>query len=82
MISPYHQSWLHQHSQHVRHVWQGKPRHMFDKPSCAAAVAYAAKWPNPAPKTFGYHEIFHALVILASLFHFTAVARLVLAATE
>lgn len=48
---------------------------------CAAAVAYAAKWPNPAPKTFGYHEIFHALVILASLFHFTAVARLVLAAT-
>jgi len=30
------------------------------------------------PKTFGYHEIFHALVIVASIFHFTAVACLVM----
>lgn len=43
-----------------------------------AALTYAFKWPNPAPRTFGYHEIFHALVIVASIFHFTAVARLVL----
>ena len=46
-----------------------------------AAISYALKWPNPAPKTFGYHEIFHALVIVASIFHFTAVARLVLSAS-
>jgi predicted membrane channel-forming protein YqfA (hemolysin III family) len=26
---------------------------------------------------FGYHELFHALVILASLCHFTAVLRVV-----
>ncbi|KAL3133495.1 hypothetical protein ABBQ38_007355 [Trebouxia sp. C0009 RCD-2024] len=45
------------------------------------ALAYALKWPNPAPRTFGYHEIFHALVIVASIFHFTAVARLVLGAS-
>lgn len=45
------------------------------------AVVYALKRPNPAPKTFGYHEIFHALVIVASILHFTAVARLVLYAS-
>ncbi len=44
----------------------------------SAAIVYAMKRPNPAPKTFGYHEIFHALVIVASILHFTAVARLVL----
>ncbi len=43
-----------------------------------AAIVYAMKRPNPFPKTFGYHEIFHALVIVASIFHFTAVARLVM----
>ncbi|DBA74309.1 TPA: hypothetical protein ACH3X1_011084 [Trebouxia sp. C0004] len=43
-----------------------------------AAIVYAMKRPNPVPKTFGYHEIFHALVIVASMFHFTAVARLVM----
>lgn len=42
------------------------------------AIVYAMKRPNPAPMTFGYHEIFHALVIVASMFHFVAVARLVL----
>ncbi|DBA91970.1 TPA: hypothetical protein ACH3X2_003863 [Trebouxia sp. C0005] len=42
------------------------------------AIVYAMKRPNPVPKIFGYHEIFHALVILASIFHFTAVARLVM----
>jgi len=23
------------------------------------AVVYAARWPNPSPAVFGYHEIFH-----------------------
>lgn len=35
---------------------------------------YALRWPNPWPKTFGYHEIFHAATILASVFHFSAVS--------
>ena len=43
------------------------------------AVAYALAWPNPLPRTFGYHEVFHALVIAASLCHFGVVARVILA---
>ncbi len=31
------------------------------------ALVYATKRPDPFPKVFGYHEIFHALVILASV---------------
>ncbi|MGE3912113.1 MAG: hemolysin III family protein [Chloroflexota bacterium] len=30
-------------------------------------VLYAAKWPNPFPRVFGYHEIFHLLVIAGSI---------------
>ncbi|BDA49210.1 UPF0073 inner membrane protein YqfA [Coccomyxa sp. Obi] len=40
-------------------------------------IAYAANWPDPSPKVFGYHEVFHALVILASMLHFAAVYLLV-----
>lgn len=42
------------------------------------AVAYALKWPDPAPAVFGYHEVFHVLVIGAAACHFAMVARLVL----
>jgi hemolysin III len=31
------------------------------------AVVYASKRPDPLPRVFGYHEVFHALVILASV---------------
>lgn len=31
------------------------------------AVVYAAKWPNPAPRHFGFHEIFHVFTVLAFL---------------
>ncbi len=37
------------------------------------ALAYALKRPNPWPKVFGYHEVFHALVVLAAVCHFVAV---------
>ena len=37
------------------------------------AAVYAARWPDPAPATFGYHEVFHALVVLAAALHFAAV---------
>jgi hemolysin III len=33
----------------------------------AGAVVYARKRPDPWPLVFGYHEIFHALVIVATL---------------
>jgi hemolysin III len=32
----------------------------------AGAAVYAAQRPDPWPRTFGFHEIFHALVILAA----------------
>jgi hemolysin III len=42
------------------------------------AVIYAAKKPNPVPGVFGFHEIFHILVMLGSLSHFVAIVRAVL----
>ena len=41
-------------------------------------VVYAAKWPNPWPRWFGYHELFHLLVIVAVASHYVAVAFFVL----
>ena len=34
------------------------------------AMIYAFKWPDPFPSVFGYHEVFHVLVVLGSGFHF------------
>ena len=42
------------------------------------AVTYALRRPNPAPAVFGYHEIFHLLVIGAAATHFVAIAAYVL----
>jgi hemolysin III len=41
------------------------------------AVVYAVKRPDPFPRVFGYHEVFHALVIVAAACHFAVVARAV-----
>jgi hemolysin III len=38
------------------------------------AVVYATQRPNPNPRVFGYHEVFHALVIAAAAAHFAAIA--------
>jgi hemolysin III len=40
----------------------------------AGAVIYAAQRPDPNPAVFGYHEIFHVLVLAAAAAHFAAVA--------
>ena len=42
------------------------------------AVIYALKRPDPVPAVFGYHEIFHALVIAAAALHYAVVALIVL----
>jgi hemolysin III len=34
------------------------------------AMIYAFKWPDPFPSIFGYHEVFHVLVVLGSGLHF------------
>ncbi|WP_235949553.1 PAQR family membrane homeostasis protein TrhA [Candidatus Frankia alpina] len=36
------------------------------------AVVYAARRPNPAPATFGYHEVFHAFTLVAATCHYIA----------
>jgi hemolysin III len=38
------------------------------------ALVYATKRPNPYPRVFGYHEVFHALTIVASVLLVTHVA--------
>jgi hemolysin III len=44
------------------------------------AVIYAAQRPDPRPAVFGYHEIFHVLVIAAAAAHFAAIALFALPA--
>jgi hemolysin III len=40
----------------------------------AGALVYAFQRPNPAPAVFGYHELFHALVILAAALQYAVIA--------
>lgn len=42
------------------------------------AVVYARRWPDPFPRWFGYHEVFHLLVIAATTAHYIAIWRYVL----
>jgi hemolysin III len=46
----------------------------------AGAVIYALRRPDPYPAVFGYHEIFHVLVIAAAVLQFVAVAAYALPA--
>ena len=36
------------------------------------AVVYGSKRPNPSPRWFGFHEIFHAFTVLAFFAHYVA----------
>ncbi|HTU79652.1 MAG TPA: hemolysin III family protein [Solirubrobacteraceae bacterium] len=42
------------------------------------AVVYASGRPNPWPKVFGYHEVFHTLVLAAAAMHYAVIAFAVL----
>ncbi len=42
------------------------------------AIVYARRRPDPAPTKFGYHELFHALVVLAVCLQYSAVEWLVI----
>jgi hemolysin III len=44
------------------------------------AVVYALRRPDPWPRSFGYHEVFHALVIAAAALHLAVIALVVLPA--
>jgi hemolysin III len=41
------------------------------------AVVYATRRPNPFPRVFGFHEIFHVLVLAGSVAHFVFMLRYV-----
>ena len=38
------------------------------------AFIVGARWPDPDPKTFGYHEIWHTMVLIAASLHYCVVA--------
>lgn len=40
-------------------------------------IVYARRRPNPSPRVFGYHEVFHALVVAAVALQYGAVALVV-----
>jgi len=40
----------------------------------AGAVVYQTRRPDPWPRTFGFHEVFHVLVVLAAIVHYVAMA--------
>jgi hemolysin III len=44
----------------------------------AGAVVYARQRPDPSPAVFGYHEIFHLLVIAAAALQFAVIGFFVL----
>ena len=46
----------------------------------AGAVVYARRRPDPWPRTFGFHEVFHVLVILAAAAQYIALVGWVLPA--
>jgi hemolysin III len=39
----------------------------------AGAGVLAARWPNPNPEVFGYHEVWHTMVVVASACYFVLV---------
>jgi hemolysin III len=44
------------------------------------AVVYARKCPDPWPRVFGFHEVFHACVVIAAAIHLSLIAFVVLPA--
>ena len=40
------------------------------------ALVYGFKWPNPSPKWFGFHEVFHTFTIAAFVVHYIGVSIL------
>jgi len=41
------------------------------------ALGLATRWPDPFPRVFGYHEVWHTLVVAAVVCHFVALASVI-----
>ena len=43
----------------------------------AGAITLLTHWPDPFPRVFGYHEVWHVMVVAAVVCHFVAIASVV-----
>jgi hemolysin III len=41
------------------------------------AICLATHWPNPVPRVFGYHEVWHTFVVAAVICHFVAISSVI-----
>jgi hemolysin III len=46
------------------------------------AVVYGTKRPNPSPRWFGFHEVFHAFTVLAFIAHYVGISIIAYTATS
>ena len=44
----------------------------------AGAVVYALKRPDPWPRVFGYHEVFHLFTVIGAGLHLAAIGLIVM----
>ena len=67
------------HSSSLLSAWRAPSSSSPAAPSTrSGALVYASKWPNPLPRTLGFHEVFHLLVVAAAVTQFVAVSLIVL----
>ena len=41
------------------------------------AIVLGSRWPDPLPRIFGYHEVWHMMTIVAAGLHYAAILRIV-----
>ena len=41
------------------------------------ALIYARRWPDPIPRVFGFHEVFHLFTLVAAALHLVVVASII-----
>ena len=62
-------------------LWVGAPKWLSAVVGLAytvGAIVYALRRPDPAPRVFGYHELFHALTLVAVACQYVAIAFFVI----
>lgn len=37
-------------------------------------IVYGMRWPNPLPRYFGFHEVFHTFVVIAFITHYVGIS--------
>jgi hemolysin III len=70
----------------LRELWQNLPRVSFflivggGIAYSIGAIIYALKRPNPVPGAFGFHDIFHLMILAGAVLHYLPVYMAVMAA--